>query len=178
MSARAKSSAPVTRSVARLAPLTKAARLAAVTEIVGAHDVRSQAELGALLARRGVQVTQATLSRDLEELGASKSHGRYVITAEPGPYAAADAPGRLARVAEELHVGAQQAQNLVVQRTEPRGAQLLASAVDRGSLHLGRSTREPVVGTVAGDDTVLVVCADEAAARSVARHLLTLAEGS
>lgn len=168
--------------LARLAPLTKPARLAAVTEIVNGESVRSQAELGTRLAARGVQVTQATLSRDLEELGATKAHGRYVITTEPGPFAAADAPGRLARVAEELLLGAEQAQNLVVLRTPPGGAQLLASAIDRGTRSTGRTASgdslEKVVGTVAGDDTVLVICSDEASGRSVARRLLALAEGS
>ena len=159
------------RQVTRLAPLTKAARHAAITELVATTDVRSQADLAALLADRGVQVTQATLSRDLDELGATKAHGRYVITAEPGPWPAADTPGRLARLAEELLLGAEPAQNLVVLRTPPGGAQLLASAVDRGTVH-------DVVGTVAGDDTVLVICRDDAAARSLARRLLQLAEGT
>ncbi len=165
--------------LARLAPLTKAARQAAVTDIVNTESVRSQAELGGLLAARGIQVTQATLSRDLEELGATKAHGRYVITAEPGPFPAADAPQRLARVAEELLLGADQAQNLVVLRTPPGGAQLLASAVDRSALRAsGDTASDQVVGTVAGDDTVLVICRDDAAARSLARRLLRLAEGS
>ncbi len=160
---------PVT-ALRRLTPLTKAARQAAIADLVGGQPVRSQAELGGLLADRGVQVTQATLSRDLEELGAGKSHGRYVLAAQPGPWPAADAPGRLARVAEELLVGAERAANMVVLRTPPGGAQLLASAVDRGTL-------DGVVGTVAGDDTVLVVCHDERSARAATSALLALAEG-
>ncbi len=154
----------------RLAPHTKAARQTAIGEIVGADPVRSQAELGERLAARGIQVTQATLSRDLEELGATKAHGRYVLGAEPGPWPAADAPGRLARLAEELLVGAERAATMVVLRTPPGAAQLLASAVDRGTL-------AGVVGTVAGDDTVLVVCRDERAARTTTTELLALAEG-
>jgi transcriptional regulator of arginine metabolism len=169
------------QTVARLAPLTKAARHAAITDLVTAADVRSQADLAGLLADRGVQVTQATLSRDLDELGATKAHGRYVITAEPGPWPAADTPGRLARLAEELLLGAEPAQNLVVLRTPPGGAQLLASAVDRGSYGTSRTASgaaHNAVGTVAGDDTVLVICRDAAAARSFARQLLRLAEGT
>jgi transcriptional regulator of arginine metabolism len=154
----------------RLAPTTKAARQSAIAELVAGQPVRSQAELGSLLADRGMQVTQATLSRDLEELGAGKAHGRYVLSTAPGPWPAADAPGRLARVAEELLVTAELAANLVVLRTPPGGAQLLASAVDRGTL-------SGVVGTVAGDDTVLVICRDERAARATASALLALAEG-
>lgn len=160
----------VKHSVSRLTPLTKAARHAAIADLVASAVVRSQADLAGLLAERGVQVTQATLSRDLDELGATKAHGRYVITAEPGPWPAADTPARLARLAEELLLGAEPAQNLVVLRTPPGGAQLLASAVDRGTVH-------DAVGTVAGDDTVLVICRDAAAARSLARQLLQLAEG-
>jgi transcriptional regulator of arginine metabolism len=172
---------PARPTVTRLAPLTRAARHAAITEIVSAADVRSQADLAVLLAERGVQVTQATLSRDLDELGATKAHGRYLITAEPGPWPAADTPGRLARLAEELLLGAEPAQNLVVLRTPPGGAQLLASGIDRGSLDVDSTARGApvhVVGTVAGDDTVLVVCRDATAAHSLARRLLQLAEGT
>jgi transcriptional regulator of arginine metabolism len=157
-------------AVHRLAPHTKVARQTAIADIVGGLAVRSQAELGERLAGRGIQVTQATLSRDLEELGATKAHGRYVLTAEPGPWPAADAPGRLARLAEELLVGAERAQHTVVVRTPPGGAQLLASAIDRGTL-------AGVVGTVAGDDTVLIVCRDDRAARETTSALLALAEG-
>jgi transcriptional regulator of arginine metabolism len=157
-------------AVRRLAPHTKVARQTAIGEIVADRAVRSQAELGELLAARGIQVTQATLSRDLEELSATKARGRYVLAVEPGPWPAADAPGRLARLAEELLVGAERASTMVVLRTPPGAAQLLASAIDRGTL-------AGVVGTVAGDDTVLVICRDERAARATASALLALAEG-
>lgn len=163
-------SASSARQVHRLTPLTKPGRQSAIAGIVSALAVRSQAELGALLRERGIAVTQATLSRDLEELGAAKAQGRYVLTAEPGPWPAADAPGRLARLAEELLLGADRVANQIVVRTPPGGAQLLASAIDRGDL-------PGVVGTVAGDDTVLVICRDERSAATATSALLALAEG-
>jgi transcriptional regulator of arginine metabolism len=164
-------------------PLTKAARQALVAELLLGGEVRSQAELSERLAGRGVEVTQATLSRDLEELGAVKHGGVYVLdetgaggrrrtdtdgepTAEPR---ADDLGVRLGRLAEDLLIGADHAGNLGVLRTPPGGAQLLASALDRSGL-------PPVVGTVAGDDTVLLVCRTEADAAALVDRLLARAE--
>jgi transcriptional regulator of arginine metabolism len=162
-------------------PLTKAARQALVAELLLGGEVRSQAELSGRLAERGVEVTQATLSRDLEELGAVKAGGVYVLD-ETGAAArrrvavdldaepAGDELGvRLGRLAEDLLTGADHAGNLGVLRTPPGGAQLLASALDRSGL-------PPVVGTVAGDDTVLLVCRTEADAAALVDRLLARAE--
>lgn len=162
-------------SVTRLAPLTKAARQARVAELIAGHPVRSQADLVRLLAAEGVQVTQATLSRDLEELGATKAHGRYVVPTEPAPWPAADADTRLARLAEELLLAAEPAQNLLVLRTPPGGAHLLASALDRTAQPWVTGT---VAGTIAGDDTVLLVCRGSAGAEQLSARLLRLAEGA
>jgi transcriptional regulator of arginine metabolism len=154
-----------------IAPVTKAARQALVTTLIDGADVRSQAYLAALLAARGVQVTQATLSRDLEELGASKAHGRYVVTNVVAPWTAADTQSRLGRLAEELLLSAEPAVNMVVLRTPPGGADLLASALDRAGL-------PEVAGTIAGDDTILLVCREVTDAAVVADRLLRLAGGA
>jgi transcriptional regulator of arginine metabolism len=140
------------------APLTKAARHARITALIRDRAVRSQTELAELLATDGVQATQATLSRDLEELGAVKVRGTdggpavYVVPAEgAGPMRPAEqAPARLVRLLRELLTGSDVSGNLVVLRTPPGAAQFLASALDRSGL-------PEVVGTIAGDDTILVV---------------------
>jgi transcriptional regulator of arginine metabolism len=139
-------------------PLTKTARHARITELIRDHAVHSQTELAELLAADGVQATQATLSRDLEELGAVKVRGTdgapavYQIPAEgTAPMRLAEqAPARLVRLLRELLTGADASGNLVVLRTPPGAAQFLASALDRSGL-------PEIVGTIAGDDTILVV---------------------
>jgi len=179
---------PASRAVtgrAAAAPATKAARLARIVDILEGVPVHSQTELAELLASEGVAVTQATLSRDLEELGAVKVRdevGALVYAVPNGNGAtghrargvADSVPARLARLCEELLVAAEASGNLVVAKTPPGGAQLLASALDRAAW-------PAVLGTVAGDDTVLVICRTSHGARSggaaVARRLLGLAEG-
>src|SRR5215510_12385568 len=139
-------------------PLTKAARHARIVETIRGQSVRSQTELADLLAAEGIQVTQATLSRDLEELGAVKVRGTdgvpavYYIPEDGNPVLrqAEQAPARLIRLLRELLTGADHSGNLVVLRTPPGAAQFLASAFDRTGL-------PEVVGTIAGDDTILVV---------------------
>jgi transcriptional regulator of arginine metabolism len=156
---------------------TKAARHARIVSILGEHRVRSQAELAAALTAAGVEVTQATLSRDLEELGAVKLRTpdgglpSYVIPEDGAPLTARgvdDAPPhRLARLLGELLVSAEPSANLVVLRTPPGAAHFLASALDRAGL-------PEVLGTIAGDDTILVVARDPAGGRALADHLLHL----
>jgi transcriptional regulator of arginine metabolism len=161
-------------------PVTKAARQAQITALLAARPISSQTELGRLLAAAGVEVTQATVSRDLDELGAVKvrSSAGMVYTVPPegqpraGSAEAVDA--RLARLLEELLVSAEATAGLVVLRTPPGGAHLLGSALDRAGL-------PEVAGTVAGDDTVLLICRSPAApagpANALAARLLRLAEG-
>jgi transcriptional regulator of arginine metabolism len=164
------------------APLTKRARHSRVVSLLTGRAVRSQQELGLLLADAGVHVTQATLSRDLGELGAFK-----VRTEDGGlAYALPDSAERgsrpsstgaqLARRLMELLLSSEAAASTVVLRTPPGGAHLLASSIDAAEL-------AEVAGTIAGDDTVLLVCrtlegraADEVAATLSAR-LLATAEG-
>jgi len=159
-------------------PLTKAARHAAIVDLLEGQPVASQTELGRLLAAKGVQVTQATVSRDLEELGAVKvrtgAGTAYSVPPEGQPRTgtteAVDA--RLGRLLEELCVSAEATGGLVLLRTPPGGAHLLAAALDRAGL-------PEVAGTVAGDDTVLLITHTPAtpAAGALAARLLRLAEG-
>ncbi|GAA2393053.1 arginine repressor [Dactylosporangium salmoneum] len=133
-------------------PATKAARLDRIASLIRGAAVHSQTELAELLAGDGFQVTQATLSRDLEELRAVKVRGAYLIP-EDGERAlrpAEEAPTRLIRLLRELLTGVDWSGNLVVLRTPPGAAQFLASAIDRTGL-------PDIVGTIAGDDTILVV---------------------
>jgi transcriptional regulator of arginine metabolism len=139
-------------------PASKTARHARIEAIIRGRGVRSQSELAELLAADGLAATQATLSRDLEELGAIKVRaadgtGAVYLIPEDGsvPLRSTEhPPERLRRLLRELLTGADSSGNLVVLRTPPGAAQFLASAFDRSGL-------SEVVGTIAGDDTVLVV---------------------
>jgi transcriptional regulator of arginine metabolism len=187
-----------------VSPVTKAARQAQIADILTRARVRSQEELADRLAQRGVKVTQATLSRDLEELGAVRLRGAggtllYALPGDPGgpgsrpgglPAPPAEGPpgppgpppgawlsggadegasGTLARVGPELLLSAEASANLVVLRTPAGAAQFLASAID----HAGWPS---ILGTVAGDDTVLVISREPAGGNEVAESLLRLAE--
>jgi transcriptional regulator of arginine metabolism len=159
-------------------PVTKGARQQKIVDLLAQHPVRSQGELVELLAAAGIGVTQATLSRDLVELDAVKIRTAsgalvYAVPAEGGdrtPVSAHESTAsgaRLARLAGELLVSADSSANLVVLRTPPGAAQLLASAVDKTGL-------ADVLGTIAGDDTVLVIGRDPDG-DALARRLLDLA---
>jgi transcriptional regulator of arginine metabolism len=161
------------------APLTKAARQARIAELLQARPVGSQTDLRRLLAASGVEVTQATLSRDLDEMGAVKARTpaglAYTVPEEnaprPAPQEAVDA--RLGRLLEELLVTVEATGPYVVLRTPPGGAHFLASSLDRAAL-------PTVAGTVAGDDTVLLVTRQPptADATALADRLLHLADGT
>ena len=160
---------------------SRTARHARIVALLENRPVRSQAELARLLETDGVAVTQATLSRDLDELGAVKVRDAdgdlvYAVPGEGGDRtprpAGADTAGsvtaRLSRLATELLVSIDAAGQMVVLRTPPGGAQLLASALDRADL-------QGVMGTIAGDDTVLVVTRTAKDGSAVADRLLGLA---
>ncbi|MBM0125979.1 arginine repressor [Pimelobacter simplex] len=163
-----------------LTPMTKSARQAIVVELLETREVRSQPELADLLGSRGVHVTQATLSRDLVELDAVKVRSTtgalvYAVPAEGGNRSpvtgeSAAAQHRLSRLAGELLVSAEASANLVVLRTPPGAAQFLASAIDKVEL-------ADVLGTIAGDDTVLVIGRDPAGGDALAHKFTALAEG-
>jgi transcriptional regulator of arginine metabolism len=181
-------------------PLTKTARHARIADILAREQVRSQEELADLLERyAGVHVTQATLSRDLDELGIVRlrSGGAlvYSLPEEPGgPGSYPGGPGsplgsggsqsgarvaglagsesphdaRLARYLGELMTSAEASANLVVLRTPAGAAQFLASVIDHAAL-------PSVLGTVAGDDTVLLIARDPAGGDALAADFLRLA---
>ena len=177
------------------APATKAARHARIIGILAVPDrpVHSQDELADRLAAVGVRVTQATLSRDLEELGAVRLRGPdgSLVYALPPEGAGAPAPAQdpasvvaavgllaglpgssitaLAKVATDLLLSAEASGNLVVLKTPPGAAQLMASMIDRTGLNA-------VLGTVAGDDTVLLVARDPVGGGDLAATFLRLAE--
>jgi transcriptional regulator of arginine metabolism len=162
------------------AVLTKAGRQARIAALLTATPVHSQTELGRLLADEGIEVTQATLSRDLEEIGAMKVRrtgiGTVYAVSEaefPGPaLRALSDPGesRFSRLAAELLVSVEASANLAVARTPPGGAHLLASAIDRAGL-------PEVLGTVAGDDTVLIVTRDPTGGAQFADRLMHMVGG-
>jgi transcriptional regulator of arginine metabolism len=167
-------------SESALRPATKQARHQHIVELVTHHEVRSQTELADLLAAGGVRVTQATLSRDLVELDAIKVRSAsgalvYAVPAEGGdrrpaaPVETAAASARLARLCGELLVSADASANLVVLRTPPGAAQFLASAFDKAEF-------PEILGTIAGDDTVLVIGRDPVGGDDLARRFLSLAD--
>lgn len=136
---------------------TRAGRQARIVTLLSSNQVSSQTELATLLAGEGIDVTQATLSRDLEELGAVKLRGAdggvgvYVVPEDGSPVrGVAGGTERLTRLLGELLVSTDASANLAVLRTPPGAAHYLASALDRAALPY-------VVGTIAGDDTILVV---------------------
>jgi len=141
---------------------TRRARRAAILRLIGRREIRSQADLQALLEASGREVNQATLSRDLRDLGVLKGPRGYRLPELPDPPGPdpADLSAALRQWLKSLVV----AQNQVVLRTPPGGAPPLALAIDRGELPL-------VLGTIAGDDTVLVICKSPPDARSTARRL-------
>jgi transcriptional regulator of arginine metabolism len=179
--------------------LTKTARQARIAAILAREQVRSQEELADLLERyASVHVTQATLSRDLDDLGVVRLRAAggalvYALPEEPGgpgsrpggtllspaahpgltdpdPDPADPAPPtRLARYLGELLTSAEASANLVVLRTPAGAAQFLASVLDHAAL-------PSILGTVAGDDTVLVIARDPAGGDALAAELNRLAQ--
>jgi len=162
-------------------PLTpgKAGRLARIVELVAAQPVTSQGELSALLLADGIAVTQATLSRDLDELRAVKVRPpaggppAYWVPedggAPPPAFPAGGPRARLMRLLGELMVSAEGSANLAVLRTPPGAAHFLASALDRAGL-------TEVMGTIAGDDTVLLVARDPDGGKDLAGLMRLLSQ--
>ena len=156
---------------------TRTARQQRITEILGQQAIRSQPQLLDLLAADGIEVTQATLSRDLVEIGAEKVRvGKalvYAMPGEGGDRTVRPAPGaeevsqRLMQRCQELLVSAEPTGNLVVLRTPPGAANFLASAIDHGAV-------PQVLGTIAGDDTIMVITSGARAGRLVADLLMAM----
>ena len=147
----------------------------AIRELLASSLVTNQDELRRKLRRRGIEVTQATLSRDIHELRLSKGPSGYSLPRGKGngngsPSEVVDGgPPALAEVMESFGLRVRQAMNQVVIGTVMGGAQPVAAALD----HEGWPE---VVGTVAGDDTVLVICPDTRRAGEVEARLRTMLE--
>ncbi len=147
----------------------KAQRLSAIQDVVEHEAVRSQEQLRQRLAARGFVVTQATLSRDIKELGLMKrsSDGAYQpssIDETPAPTAL----GTLGKALTEYLINLEPVQQLVVLRTGAGQAQILGVAIDRARM-------PEVVGTLAGDDTILIIARDPKNALAVVKKLRDLA---
>jgi len=149
----------------------KLQRLDAIRELLNDAAVPSQDELRRKLRRRGIRVTQATLSRDIHELQLLKGPAGYALPGNGGNGHTADddAPPALKEMVESFALRARQAMNQVVVGTVMGGAQPLAAALDRAAW-------PEVVGTIAGDDTVLVICPDARRAAEIQNRLRTMLE--
>ncbi|MGH9157427.1 MAG: arginine repressor [Acidimicrobiales bacterium] len=151
--------------------MAKTQRQHRIARLLGDHAVSSQAALVELLAADGVVATQATVSRDLDELGAVKVRlpGGATVYALPEPGRDHRTPeDHLRRVLGDWVVEVAHSANLVVVRTPPGSAHVVGSAIDRSGL-------EGVLGTVAGDDTVLLVATERPGGAALARRLAALA---
>ena len=151
--------------------MAKPQRQHRIARLLAEQAVTSQAHLVDLLAAEGVRATQATVSRDLEDLGAIKVRvaGGETVYAIPELPTEQRAPeDHLRRVFGDWVVEVAHSGNLVVLRTPPGSAHVVGSALDRSNL-------PEVLGTVAGDDTLIVVVAEEVGGPTVARRLADLA---
>jgi len=151
--------------------MSKSQRQHLLAKILEEQAVSSQAKLVELLKAEGIDVTQATLSRDLEELGAVKVR----VPVGDSVYAVPDDPTErvlpvdyLRRVLGEWLVEVSVSDNIVVLRTPPGSAHVVASAVDRAGL-------PEIIGTVAGDDTVILVAASDTTGEAASERLKDLA---
>jgi transcriptional regulator of arginine metabolism len=142
--------------------MSKLSRQKAILDLLDEGPVASQEELQKLLHRRGLEAGQATLSRDIRELGLVKSAGGYSL---PGREADGDTDlpsvGRLVR---EFVTSVRAAENLLVTKTSIGSAQPVAAALDEENW-------PEAIGTIAGDDTILIVCQDKRAAGRLAGRI-------
>ena len=159
--------------------MTRAVRHARILHALEHQVIHSQAQLAEILAAEGIVVNQTTLSRDLQEIGVVRHRtvsGGWVYL-EPGeggtripPYGPASAgplDARLAHLAQEMLLGAEASANLVLIRTPPGAAQYLASAIDHADW-------PAVLGTVAGDDSILVIARDPLGGEALAERFRRL----
>ena len=169
----------MTMTTSARAPLTKTARHAKIIALLEQQQVRSQTELAELLAADGVVVTQGTLSRDLVDVGALRVRGAgghlvYAVPGEGGDRSPqrgefASFEARLARLCQEILVSAEASANLVVLRTPPGAAQYFASAIDRVGW-------DAILGTIAGDDTILLITRTPDGGTLTAEQFLTMSK--
>jgi transcriptional regulator of arginine metabolism len=148
----------------------KRARQSTIRELIEAKEIGSQEELRRLLRQRGWDVTQATLSRDLQELGVARvstpEGARYVLSTAAS--ATGEGSPALEAVLPPLFSSVDGVGEMVVIRTVPGGAQPIARAIDAESW-------PDILGTLAGDDTILLICRSAAARERLARRIRALA---
>lgn len=147
----------------------KRVRQTAILDLVSSHVVGSQEDLRRLLLGRGMDVTQATLSRDLRDLGlarvSTEDGGRYVL---PESLVSGDDKPLLDNLLPQLFSRIDEVGELIVLHTVRSGAQPIAEAIDQEEF-------EEVLGTIAGDDTILIVTRSAEARAALALRLLELA---
>jgi transcriptional regulator of arginine metabolism len=146
--------------------MSKLSRHKTIRDVISAQQVASQDELRRQLARRGHRVTQATLSRDLHELGLVKTGDGYAFPGDGESVLDAWLPS-VERLIREFVYDVKAAQNLVVLRTSAGSAQPVAAAVDAEEW-------PEVVGTVGGDDTILIIAPDNATAAKLVTRIKEL----
>ena len=149
------------------------ARRAKVVSLVQAGSVHSQSALVGLLAKAGFDVTQATASRDLEDIGAFRGRGRDGSAIYQLPQDEVQSLSRVISLPSELILSVESSGNLAVVRTPPGGAQLLASALDGARTH---GQLVSVLGTIAGDDTVLLISKRSTGGSALAKELQKIAQ--
>src|ERR1700758_1329757 len=142
--------------------MTKVARQKAILDLLHRGPVESQEELQGFLAKRGFEAGQATLSRDIRELGLVKTSDGYA--AARGATVVEPVPPPVSRLVREFVVDVRLAQNLIVLKTSVGSAQPVAAAVDAEDW-------PEVVGTLGGDDTILVISQDNKSAHQLARRI-------
>lgn len=150
----------------------KLERHSAIRDLLAHSIVASQDELRRKLRRRGFAVTQATLSRDIHELRLSKGPSGYALPSGNGnglSTAEVDTPPSAAEMVESFGIRVRRAMNQVVISTVMGGAQPVAAALDREKW-------TEIVGTIAGDDTVLIICPDQRRASEVESRLRMMLE--
>ncbi len=139
--------------------MSKPLRQKVILEVLDESSVSSQEDLQRALGKRGLKVGQATLSRDIHELGLVKTGSGYVLPAEAEP-----ALPPVSRLVREFVLEAKAAQNLLVIKTTVGSAQPVAAALD------GQDWEE-AIGTIAGDDTILMVCSDNRGAKLLSARI-------
>ncbi len=142
--------------------MNKALRQRAILDALRAGPVANQEDLQRALRKRGFKVGQATLSRDIRDMGLSKTASGYALPQGEGAAALALPPVK--RLVREFVLDARPAQNLLVVKTIIGSAQPVAAALDEQEW-------DEVLGTIAGDDAILIVCPDKEAARKVAARI-------
>lgn len=140
-----------------------------ILQLIARHQLTSQAQLQDLLLDAGIEVNQATLSRDLRDLAIVKTQQGYQLPSVAAAAPAETLQSSLWHAVRSWLRAATPAQNLLVLHTPPGGAQALGLALDNAQL-------AEVVGTIAGDDTVLVICPTDAKARKLQKQLLQRAD--